>query len=280
MRRIMKIYFSPAGTTKKVCSAAADTMASELGLPAETFDFTLPQARQTFPELSSEDLVIFAVPTYAGRVPNVLLKYLDTIKGGGSKAIALVTFGNRNFDSSLAELCDILNKHNFQVIAAGAVSCQHAFSDTLGKGRPDSEDMAEICGFIHKVYHKLSESCSALDTADIPAIRNVSGAAVSPDSYGGYYQPRDKNGNHIDIRKVTPKVSDSCTNCGLCSGVCPMGSISADDPRVMTGICIKCNACLKNCPASARYFDNAGYLYHKTELEDMYSRRAQNSFFL
>ena len=117
MRRIMKIYFSPAGTTKKVCSAAADTMASELGLPAETFDFTLPQARQTFPELSSEDLVIFAVPTYAGRVPNVLLKYLDTIKGGGSKAIALVTFGNRNFDSSLAELCDILNKHNFQVIA-------------------------------------------------------------------------------------------------------------------------------------------------------------------
>lgn len=173
-----------------------------------------------------------------------------------------------------------MNKHNFQVIAAGAVSCQHAFSDTLGKGRPDSEDMAEICGFIHKVYHKHSESCSALDTADIPAIRNVSGAAVSPDSYGGYYQPRDKNGNHIDIRKVTPKVSDSCTNCGLCSGVCPMGSISADDPRVMTGICIKCNACLKNCPASARYFDNAGYLYHKTELEDMYSRRAQNSFFL
>ena len=50
--------------------------------------------------------------------------------------------------------------------------------------------------------------------------------------------------------------------------------------KKMTGICIKCCACFKRCPVSARYFDDEGYLYHKTELEDMYSRRAENSFFL
>ena len=43
---------------------------------------------------------------------------------------------------------------------------------------------------------------------------------------------------------------------------------------------IKCGACEKKCPVQAKYYEDAGYLYHKTELEEMYARRADNAFFL
>ncbi|MFQ9208234.1 MAG: hypothetical protein ACLR3S_03080 [Clostridium fessum] len=45
----------------------------------------------------------------------------------------------------------------------------------------------------------------------------------------------------------------------MCATVCPMGSIPADAPDTCTGICIKCQACIKACPAGAKYFDNEAF---------------------
>ena len=73
---------------------------------------------------------------------------------------------------------------------------------------------------------------------------------------------------------------NKCTDCGLCTEVCPMGAIDPADVSKVPGICIKCGACEKKCPVHAKYYEDAGYLYHKTELEEMYARRAENAFFL
>ena len=54
-----------------------------------------------------------------------------------------------------------------------------------------------------------------------------------------------------------------------------MGSISYDDYSEFTGICIKCGACEKKCPVGAKYYDDPGYIYHRTELELGYARRAE-----
>ena len=59
-----------------------------------------------------------------------------------------------------------------------------------------------------------------------------------------------------------------------------MGSISKENPSEITGICIKCCACEKKCPTGAKYFDDEGYLYHKTELELEYTRRAEPEIFI
>ena len=59
-----------------------------------------------------------------------------------------------------------------------------------------------------------------------------------------------------------------------------MGSIDPAHPEEVRGICIKCCACVKKCPAGAKYFDDPGYLYHQHELEEQYARRAQNEQFI
>ncbi len=85
--------------------------------------------------------MVFGTPTYAGRVPNVLLKYLATVKGNGAAAMPVVTFGNRAFDDSLIELRDILRDNGFRPFAAAAFVGEHSFSTTLAAGRPDADDL-------------------------------------------------------------------------------------------------------------------------------------------
>ena len=59
-----------------------------------------------------------------------------------------------------------------------------------------------------------------------------------------------------------------------------MGSIPADAPRTVTGICIKCQACIKVCPQHAKYFDDAAFLSHVAMLEKNYPARQENGFYL
>ena len=104
---------------------------------------------------------------------------------------------------------------------------------------------------------------------------------VDGDPNAAYYQPRDRHGDSIDIRKVKPVTTKACTQCGFCAEVCPMGAIDKNDCTRTPGICIKCCACIKKCPQGAKLFTDTGFLYHKEELEAMYGgRRTENSFYL
>ncbi|MEG2144978.1 MAG: 4Fe-4S binding protein, partial [Oscillospiraceae bacterium] len=147
---------------------------------------------------------------------------------------------------------------------------EHSFSETLGKGRPDSMDFMDMDNFIASI-------CEKLKNGETSAPKNIPGN----DPLGAYYTPRDRHGNGIDIRKVKPKTKDTCVSCGLCASICPLGSISTEDFKTITGICMKCCACIKRCPVGAKYFDDEGYLYHKSELEAIYGgSRATNQWFL
>lgn len=272
-KKVWAVYFSATDTTKKIVLTIADEAARLLGAEREDYDFTLPGMRENGFAAGKDDLVIFGTPVYAGRVPNVLLKYLATIQGNGALAVPVVLFGNRNFDDGLIELRDILENTGFHTVAAAAFVGEHSFSKTLAAGRPDADDMKEAMAFAGKIAEKVK----GLPDGEAPAPVEVEGV---PHPYRGYYQPRDRKGVSIDIRKVKSLVSDACDDCKICADVCPMGSISHENVREYTGICIKCGACIKKCPKQARYYEDEGYLYHQHELEEGYTRRAAISLFL
>lgn len=274
MKTVRAVYFSATGTTRRVVCAIAEKLAGQLGLPCVQMDFTLPSARVNPLVFDSGDLVVLGIPVYAGRVPNVLLKYLQTMRGAGAAGIPVTVFGNRNYDDALIELRDFMENAGIRTVAAAAFVGEHAFSRVLGACRPDAEDLAMAERFALSVAEKIS-GISKSGLPESPVF--VEG---TPFPYRGYYQPRDRHGVAINILKVKPLVNKKCTDCKRCAELCPMGSISRENVREYTGICIKCGACIKGCPQNARYYEDQGYLYHQHELEEIYARRAEPTLFL
>ena len=252
---IYAVSFSPTLTTKKVVTHIAAHLAKKLFTDFHEIDYTVPSLRKDGITFTSDDLVIFGMPVYAGRVPNLIAKDIPNITGSGAKCVPVVLYGNRAFDDALIELRDLLINCGMKPLAAGAFVGQHSFSETLGAGRPNSKDLALCKELAELVYSRLSDPP---DMVDVPG---------TPFPYGGYYQPRLSDGTPIDIRKVKPKTNERCVSCGQCTALCPMGAISKTTPSLVEGICIKCGACIKRCPVGAKYIDDEGYLAHKRDLE-------------
>ena len=270
MKNVCAMYFSGTGTTEKIVTTISKEISNELKISYSKFDFTIKNVRNIQKGFTNEDVVVFGIPVIAGRVPNLLLKYLEGVKGNGALVVPIVLFGNRNFDDALIELRNILAENGFVPIAAGAFVGEHSFSNTLGMNRPDGRDL-EIAGqFARDIAEKIKSQ------RDLSKIIKVRGE----DPIRPYYQPRDSKGNPIDIRKVKPKTNAQCINCKLCVALCPLGSIDYDNVREILGVCMKCCACVKKCPTGAKYYDDANYLYHQHELEDQYARRAEPEIFL
>ncbi|MBS6311498.1 MAG: EFR1 family ferrodoxin [Firmicutes bacterium] len=272
LEKIWAVYFSGTGTTRRTVERIAGGIASRLNLPAESVDFSRPAVRQETLGFGEKDLVVFGTPVYAGRVPNVLLPFLrERVVGGGALAVPVVLFGNRNYDDALIELRNILAADGMHPIAAGAFVGEHSFSRVLGADRPNAEDEALMDEFAARV----AELAAGLDAAPVKSVAVRGQEPLRP-----YYTPRDRAGNPINILKVKPKTDLSrCGGCGLCADLCPMGSIDPADVSAVRGICIKCCACVKGCPTGAKFFDDAGYLYHQHELEAQYARPAENEVF-
>ncbi len=277
--RVWSVYFSATGTTEKIVKKIGQYLSREEGCEGQMFDFTLPENRKKPLTFQPKDLVIFGTPVYAGRVPNVLLPYLNTLEGGGALAVPVVLFGNRDYDDGLIELRNILEDRGFHTIGGGAFVGEHSFSRILAAGRPDEQDLEKAETFARQIHQKISQ---AKKEGNFPESLIAQGPAPvkGQTPIRPYYQPRDRQGNPIDIRKVKPKTSEECIDCGLCAQVCPMGSIDKMDVRAWTGICIKCGSCIKKCPMGAKYYDDQGYLYHQHELELGYTRRAEPEWFL
>ncbi|HAD20295.1 MAG TPA: ferredoxin [Lachnospiraceae bacterium] len=278
IRRIHAVYFSAGGNTAGTVMKTAASIGNRFGLRVQTDDFTRFRDHSRERTYGPEDLVIFGVPTYAGRVPNKMLPCIRQLfHGDRTQAVALVTFGNRSFDSSLAELTEELTGNGFHVSAAAAVVCPHSFAN-IGGGRPDREDRKILKQFAADVVAKI-RACEGIRPEDdrLPE-------AVSLGDYGKvgpYYVPLGMDGQPAVFLKAKPKTdSRKCSRCGICAEGCPMGSISFENPAQVSGICIKCQACVKGCPQKAKYFDDPAFLSHKQKLETDYRRRAELKVFL
>lgn len=274
IKKVLTIYFSATGNTKKILKTITFHVADQWGIPFEFRDITLPVSRNININVPEDTLLFWGLPVYAGRIPNKILATVqEMFHGKNSPMIAVVTYGNRSYGDALAELCGIGRENGFAVCGAAAVPARHAFTDELAGGKPDAMDIREIKQFIDRSIERIRRTDRF----------NASNIYIEvPGNWppGPYYTPLDINGNPAKFLKAVPKTKpDLCIKCGVCVSACPMGAVQMDEMVHNIGICIKCHACIRLCPSGARYMDDPAFLSHVEMLKKNYKKRQDSTFF-
>ena len=114
MKKIYTVTFSPTGTSKMVAGLISSAF------DGEKIDIDLCMEKNRKLTADGDDLCVFSLPCYGGRVPHTAAERLAGICGQSTPAIICVTFGNRDFEDSLLELSDIVSENGFRVISACA----------------------------------------------------------------------------------------------------------------------------------------------------------------
>ena len=237
---IRSFFFSPSGTTKKV----AEFLSTEIDNDVKLYDITLADSKETenFP---AKDVFLFLSPVYGGRIPKLAKDRIKSIKGEGQKAIAVVVYGNRDFDDSLLELSDLLKEQGFEIVGAAAFIAQHCIFPKVATNRPDDEDISKI-----KLFAKLVKD--SLKSGKTLPLEKIKGK-----------RPYKKEGA-VPIHPEADK--KKCNECGTCINQCPTGAIDQSNPLLTDNkLCISCCRCINVCPSNARSFH--GLLYKMAGLK-------------
>ena len=272
VKQIHGLCYSATGVTEKVVRTLMEALEEALGLPGSVFhSFRKPDERAVDYVFGPGDLVVVGSPTYAGRIPNKIAPdFRARLQGNGALAVPAVTFGNRAFDNSLAELCALLEAGGFHTVTAGAFPGRHAFTDALGEGRPDWDDKRAIRDFAGQTAGKVQ----ALERFPLPV--EVPGDPEAP-----YYIPKGLDGEPARFLKAKPKTDlGKCSRCGVCARACPMGAIDPANVAKVPGTCIKCQSCVRKCTRHAKYFDDPAFLSHVAMLEKNFQESKDCAVFL
>lgn len=217
----VEIIFSPTGGTEKV----AHLLGRQWSENPVIIDLSDAKTDFSQCEISSEDMVLIAMPSFGGRAPAVAMERLKQIAGNGAKCTLVCVYGNRAYEDTLVEMEDAAKECGFRVIAAVAAVAEHSILPQYATGRPDASDEKQLADFAAKIAVKDSEITS------IPGNR-----------------PYKESGG----AGLVPKPTKECVKCGLCAGKCPVQAIDpasfAADPK----LCIGCMRCVKQCPKNAR----------------------------
>lgn len=258
IKKIYEVCFSPTGGTKR----AADLLCAFLGSQREIVDITDYEDGLEERSFGPEELVVFAVPVYGGRVPETALNKIKKMSGNNTPAVLEAVYGNRDYDDALLELKNTVAGLGFVPTAAVAAVAEHSIMRQFGAGRPDEADEQQLKEFAARILEKLESVSSA-----------------------GWISEFKVKGN-LDYRKyngvpLKPKAGKECKKCGLCSVKCPVRAISFENPdETNTDICISCMRCISVCPTKARSLNKLMLAASQTALSKACRERKGNELFI
>ena len=245
-------YFSPTGGTKRV----ADAVAQGWGEKFEAVDLLggVPEV-----EFGEDDLCLFSVPSYGGRIPAPVGETISRMDGRGARAVLIAVFGNRAIDDTLLELSDVLKASGFRCVAAMEAVAEHSLIRKFGAGRPDDADTAQLAGFAKQIRTALENGTASADVK-VPGNRPYR-------EFGGV--------------PLKPKASGSCLGCGRCAAECPVGAIPMTNFRQTdTKKCISCMHCVAICPAGTRKIPKLMTMVAGHKMKAACSGRKPNQLYL
>lgn len=251
-------HFSPNGSTRKTALNVIQGLGS---IPVKEVDLSDFKTRWTKTAVDANTLAVFAFPVYSGRLPQVAKEIFNHFSSEGALAVAIVVYGNRDYDDALLELKNNLITCGFKPMAAAAFIAEHVMNSQVGNQRPDSADFEKQVAFGQKIKAK------------IDGLKNSSEASVEVSGNFPYREQSDF--------PIAPTVNDTCNSCMKCVKSCPVCAIDPVNPtRTDPFRCILCLRCVKICPNNARAITSPKFMLTIEKLGLMCTVRKEPSLFI
>lgn len=251
------VFFSPTHTSARIARAIGEGIG--MGRRIET-DLTLDE--EDTPIHVENELTVIAAPVYGGRIAPVALQRIKRLKAQHSPAILVAVYGNRDYEDALLELHNTAVELGFTPLSGATFIGEHSYSTPdmpVAAGRPDSSDIQKAFLFGQDSLKKLENH------PELPAL-TVKGNFPYKE-----FSPRNSS---------VPECTDACCACGICIEVCPTHAIRLNDGgdaiETDAARCIKCCACVKECPNGARTY----YTPFTQILHEKFSARREPEIFL
>ncbi|MCL2116185.1 MAG: EFR1 family ferrodoxin [Methanobrevibacter sp.] len=260
---IKAMYFSPTKTTEKVILGIGEKLSNKLECPLTKINITSSKSREKSYSFNKEDILVLGLPVYAGRIPEILEKFIANLNGNETLAIVVAVYGNRHYDDALLEMKDLLKENGLNTIAAAAFIGEHSFSDKIAANRPDEKDMQ----FAEMISDKISEKIQSIkDGGDIEDI-----------DVDGNFPYKERS----ELPPLSQETNDDCIRCMDCVENCPTDAIDDENPaKIDQNQCIICCSCIKICPVNAKNITNEKVLGLKAMLEENFMNRREPELFI
>lgn len=264
------VYYSATYTTRLISRKLSTKIAELLNCQLNEYDITDKPEEFAGLEIAQSELLVMAMPVYAGRIPQTAVTALKKLHGHNTPAILICVYGNRDFDDALLEMSDLAQTNGFVPVSAGAFIARHSIFSNVASNRPDQEDIKDIELFAAKsveIIKIFSEHPKDLEAAAKQDNRlNITGN-----------RPYKIPGS----MPICPTGDDSCINCKRCAYLCPASAINPDNPtETDLGKCIKCGRCIVICPQQCRKFRGEFYQEKAAFFDNAFGSRKAPTIFL
>ena len=246
---VVEIVFSPTGGTEKV----AQIIGKQWSENPVKIDLSDAKADFTKCEITEQDMVLIAMPSFGGRAPAVAIERLKQIAGNRAKCTLVCVYGNRAYEDTLVEMEDAAKECGFQVAAAIAAVAEHSIMPQYAANRPDTSDQNQLRDYADQIADKAGIASA------IPGNR-----------------PYKKAGG----AGLVPKPDKSCVKCGACAQTCPVQAIDPVSFTADSKACISCMRCMKQCPKNASKVNDLMVSAAAFAIKKACSVRKENELFL